>query len=95
MTSEEAKEVICEMVNISFLGEKEVNALHIAYQALEKQMLKKPIEITRNEHSTRIIGYGCPTCHKDVVGSGFHCWNCGQALDWSKNLNSCIDGGKQ
>lgn len=62
-------------------GEKE--ALEMAIQALEKQIPKKPIHITRNEHSTRIIGYGCPACHKDVIGSGFYCWSCGQAIDWS------------
>ena len=27
----------------------------------------------------------CPTCNKDVIGSGFYCWNCGQRLDWRKS----------
>ena len=59
-------------------------ALNMAIQALEKQIRKKPIPITRNEHSNKIIGYGCPNCHKDIVGSGFYCWSCGQAIDWSE-----------
>lgn len=58
-------------------------AYDMAIEALEKQIPKKPI-ITRNEHSTRIIGYGCPACHKDVKGSDFYCWSCGQKLRWSE-----------
>ena len=34
--------------------------------------------------SGRCVGYACPKCDADVVGSGNFCWKCGQALDWGK-----------
>lgn len=84
MTAKEAEKVIYEMICLNLLTPKEDEALHIAYQAIKKQIPEKPIHITRNEHSIRIIGYGCPTCHKDITGGGFCCWNCGQTIDWSE-----------
>lgn len=51
MTHEEAKEVIYEMICLKLSTPKEDEALHIAYQAIKKQIPEKPIHITRNEHS--------------------------------------------
>lgn len=48
-----------------------VDSLRIALEALEKQMPKKV-----RAHCL------CPLCNKDVIGSGYYCWNCGQRLDW-------------
>lgn len=77
MTYEEAFYILLETI---MPVDKENEALEKALEALRKQIPEKPIHITRNEHSTRIIGYGCPACHKDVIGSGFYCWSCGQKL---------------
>ncbi len=82
MTLEEARSYLLEMCTTQS-NCAEYRAIHLAVDALEKQIPKKPIPITRNEHSVKIIGYGCPACHKDVMGSGFYCWCCGQHLDWS------------
>lgn len=91
MTNEEALKVIKENLAVAAhdwddptdeYQREQAEAFQKAKEALEKQIPKKPIEITRNAHCTKVIGYGCPTCHKDVVGSGWHCWNCGQKLDW-------------
>lgn len=51
-----------------------------AVEALEKQILKKPIE-----HETKFAPiYECPSCgYIDVYGQE-HCDNCGQRLDWSE-----------
>lgn len=83
MTYEEAINELLFAKRYTIADSTRDKALDKAIDALEKQIPKKPIHITRNEHSTRIIGYGCPNCHKDVIGSGFHCWNCGQEIDWS------------
>lgn len=83
MTYEEALKYLRDRYEKHLFNAEENPAIEKATEALEKQIPKKPIHITRNEHSTRIIGYGCPNCHKDVIGSGFHCWNCGQEIDWS------------
>lgn len=88
MTNEEAHGYMEDLQRIftqyCFIFSREIaEANGKAIEALEKQIPEKPIHITRNEHSTRIIGYGCPACHKDVIGSSFYCWSCGQAIDWS------------
>lgn len=77
-------------IKISTMGEidhsKNIEALEIAKQALEKQM---PNKIETNEYypEDRL----CPVCHENYTGLdcmtsngmkfGF-CPNCGQALDW-------------
>lgn len=83
MTRAEAITILETMKNGTTYGSHVCDALDMSIKALEKQTAKKPIKITRNGHSTEIIiRYDCPTCRRDVTGSGFHCWNCGQALDW-------------
>lgn len=47
-----------------------VEALELAVRALKKQ---EPMKV--NNHL-------CPDCGKDVIGSGYYCWNCGQHLRW-------------
>lgn len=58
-------------------------AVEIAREAIEKQMLKKPRE------ETYFYGkiYYCPLCEKSIGKDVFvlpsFCQRCGQALDWS------------
>ena len=85
MTNKEALECIKERKQ-SLLNSNENLLIDIAIKALEKQTKKKVIPILRDKPCIAIIGYGCPNCHKDVVGSGYYCWNCGQALDWSEQI---------
>jgi hypothetical protein len=84
MTSEEAITGLKYLKSIHQNSQLACEALNVAIKALEKQIPKKLIHITRNEHCEKVIGYGCPTCKADVSGSGFYCWKCGQALDWSE-----------
>ena len=83
MTNEEAIEMLDTAIEVA--RDEMAVALLMAYKAVEKQIPRKLIHITRNEHCEKIIGYGCPACKTDVTGSGFYCWKCGQALDWSEN----------
>lgn len=54
--------------------------IHIAMNALEKQIRKKVIEDCM-----------CPNCGADVTNQADndylfeHCYHCGQALDWGEN----------
>lgn len=79
MTYEEAEKVIYEMICLNLLTPKEDEALHIAYQALRKQIPKKPY--IDNENGVYKKEY-CPTCHRSLFPNDHHC-RCGQALDWS------------
>ena len=62
------------------LSDKRREAYQDAVRALEKQILKKPIE-----HEAKFAPiYECPSCgYIDVYGQE-HCDNCGQKLDWSE-----------
>ena len=48
-----------------------VAALEMATFALEKQ---EPMKVKAHQL--------CPACGKDVIGSGYYCWYCGQHLEW-------------
>lgn len=64
------------------IWEKDIEALNMAIEALEKQIPKKPIDKTK---STDDYGY-CPNC-KTIIDdySDFKfCSTCGQAIDWSE-----------
>lgn len=82
MTSKEALEIITNAIqsNKNMTAEQDM-ALAIAQKALEKQIPKKPLDITTEYDGD----YGrCPCCGMPV--SDFHemkrCGSCGQALDW-------------
>ena len=51
-------------------------ALYLAIEALEKQILKK--------QSENIVGYYCTECKRFFEGVHNYCENCGQAIDWSE-----------
>lgn len=83
MTNEKALECLKEKRQCLFNSEENL-LIDIAIEALEKRIPKKVIPVVRDKPYIAIIGYGCPNCHKDVIGSGSYCWSCGQALDWSE-----------
>ena len=62
-----------------------IDAIHIAIQALEKQIPKKPI--LANNMMTKDKFLMCPCCKfrfpDSLVFLKTRCWNCGQKLDWS------------
>lgn len=80
MTYEEAQKVIYEMICLGLLTPKEDEALHIAYQVLEKQIPKKPMITIL----TNVRAFKCPSCGGYRVHS--YCNDCGQKLDWSEKL---------
>lgn len=67
--------------------ETELDALHFAVNALEKQIPKKPIA-TDEQHIRYSMSYVCPLCGKHFSGTGIasYCYHCGQALDWNDNF---------
>ena len=62
-----------------------IEAIHIAIQALENQIPKKPI--FANNMMTKDKFLMCPCCEfrfpDSLVFLKTRCWNCGQKLDWS------------
>lgn len=92
MTIEEAKEQLREIIfdtESLIVGDaakgiyrKDLEALKMAVEALEKQIPRKPIE-----KSPWV--YHCPNCDSKKVEEVFierfrYCCDCGQALDWSE-----------
>ena len=71
MTNEKALEMFRAGIEATECEVKK-DLYQTAISALEKQIPKKVIA---HQH--------CPCCARDVIGSGFYCWNCGQRLDWS------------
>lgn len=74
-----------------YYDEQRKMALHLAMDALYKQMPKKPIKLV----SKLLLGagwtYKCPTCgcacgenkyHLEVTQDDIYCTQCGQMLDW-------------
>lgn len=63
-------------------------AVRMAYEALEKQIPKKP-ELWHNqpyppEWVDDDWGYRCPACGNEDIDYPEHHCRCGQALDWSE-----------
>lgn len=59
-----------------------VNAKKI-YEALEKQVAKKPTRIC-NPNTRKLERYECPCCHKYLCYRELsYCGLCGQKIDWS------------
>jgi hypothetical protein len=97
MTNEEAHGYIEDLqrtlTQYRFMFSKEfAEANGKAIEALEKQIPKKPIDITVKELVTSMISGRCPKCNtRQSYGSrDWHrwfnkrCFECGQALDWSE-----------
>lgn len=68
----------------------DILACDMAIEALQKMLPKKPY--FRVEEDTQ--GYACSICDFGVtIDKGrirlYHCSNCGQTLDWSKENDKC------
>lgn len=91
MTYEEAKKVIYEMICLGLLTSKEDEALHMAYQAIEKQIPKKPTNINYIIRPYGVVDLkpfmATCTCGKFVTAHSDYCQYCGQTLDW-RNTNT-------
>lgn len=70
------KIMFCKTFDESCADEVNVDALELAIIALKKQ---EPMKVKAHQL--------CPACGKDVIGSGFYCWNCGQHLKWGEEEN--------
>ena len=87
MTHEEAIEYLSEryiaMSMCLTLDEcrKHNKAISMAIEALDKQILKKPIE-KYTDHDGTEAGL-CPFCNEGVDEKMNFCSYCGQAIDWS------------
>ena len=80
MTYEEAEKVIYEMICLKLLTPKEDEALHIAYQAVKKQIPKKIVWKPSGDGLPRPY---CSVCGSLVIYSGY-CDKCGQQIYWSE-----------
>ena len=83
MTPQEAKEAL-EIKQIQIEGKavrvaKFFEGISVANVALEKQIPKKPVNVTR--FVNRASG-NCPVCNGRLLSMNY-CQRCGQALDWS------------
>lgn len=81
MTPQEAIELV-KQCGLNIEGNKYAECEKVVLTALEKQILKKPLEIEGDY--TALYGI-CPNCKNMVCDNEDykHCNECGQALDWS------------
>ena len=80
MTYEEAIKLL-NSVSIYHIDKYTTYAIDLAIEALDKQILKKPIEKYTDYDGTE-AGL-CPFCNEDVDEKMNFCSYCGQAIDWS------------
>ena len=96
MTEAEAREIIKDILAeatagedaVSYVTECDKEPLELAIKALEKQIAKKPVLVTRADGIIKF--YPCPTCstaekYESVYPKQKHCTNCGQALLWENS----------
>lgn len=80
MTYEEAIKLLNSMAIYHF-DKYTTYAIDLAIEALDKQILKKPIE-KYTDHDGTEAGL-CPFCNEGVDEKMNFCSYCGQAIDWS------------
>ena len=80
MTYEEAIKLL-NSVSIYHIDKYTTYAIDLAIEALDKQILKKPIEKYTDYDGTE-AGL-CPFCNEGVDEKMNFCSYCGQAIDWS------------
>lgn len=80
MTYEEAIKLLNFMAIYHF-DKYTTYAIDLAIEALDKQILKKPIE-KYTDHDGTEAGL-CPFCNEGVDEKMNFCSYCGQAIDWS------------
>ena len=79
MTYEEAIKLL-NSVSIYHIDKYTTYAIDLAIEALDKQILKKPIEKYTDYDGTE-AGL-CPFCNEGVDEKMNFCSYCGQAIDW-------------
>ena len=79
MTYEEAIKLLNSMAIYHF-DKYTTYAIDLAIEALDKQILKKPIE-KYTDHDGTEAGL-CPFCNEGVDEKMNFCSYCGQAIDW-------------
>ena len=66
--------------------ENKKNAIDMAIEALEKQIPKKPYDVTEKEYDDfYYLGFICPSCNEAAVYQPYRpkfCKHCGQKIDW-------------
>ena len=82
MTYEEAIKLL-NSVTIYHFDKYTTYAIDLAIEALDKQILKKPIE-KYTDHDGTEAGL-CPFCNEGVDEKMNFCSYCGQAIDWEVN----------
>lgn len=83
------KEALYQITNYGLdEGPKELaEAVEIFRKATEKQMPKKPMNITVVGIDNHDILFGdCPNCKERLYKSKRFCHKCGQAIDWKKAI---------
>ena len=80
MTYEEAIKLLNSMAIYHF-DKYTTYAIDLAIEALDKQILKKPIE-KYTDYDGTAVGL-CPFCNEGVDEKMNFCSYCGQAIDWS------------
>lgn len=80
MTYEEAIKLL-NSIAIYHFDKYTTYAIDLAIEALDKQILKKPIE-KYTDHDGTEAGL-CPFCNEGVDEKMNFCSYCGQAIDWS------------
>lgn len=78
MTPQEAIKLV-EQCGLNIEGVKNIECESLIISALEKQIPKKPVNVTHFVNST---SGNCPVCNGRLLNVNY-CQRCGQALDWS------------
>lgn len=83
----EIERAIKEFKELKYVSrDLKVEHINLAISALEKQVPKKPTNITelRNVLNLNTINYGiCPSCKNEVNDdNNTYCHHCGQKIDW-------------
>lgn len=76
---------------------QDIEALKVGISSLKKQMSKKVIwENEKNSKAYLFSWAYCPNCGSDMCDKHNEefqfCPDCGQALDWSEEVEECIPG---
>ncbi len=94
MTPQEALTHLRNWYKKDKTGDVDSSACVVAFEALEKQIPKKPIIKNIPATTYTLLDFCCPLCNYRIISkldedyfSGskdLFCENCGQALDWSE-----------
>lgn len=94
MTSQEALEIVTNIIQSSKVTKKTDMACAIAQKALKKQIPQKVIEkvdeLNDKDYNGLIKRYYCPHCHYEIdeYSSPVGCKFCLQTLDWKNESDN-------